>query len=249
MVDYCKKTLIVLPHLDDEFALAPLIKKINKVSKKNLFIIYCAERNQSNILNKKRRDESKKSLKILGCDIDKILYINDFFEVNDLKLHEASPKVYNFLLNFLRLKNINQVITLNFEGGHPDHDSLSLIVNQISIRNKNISSFYVPAYNSRRFLIFPVSVFRPLKSQIKYFYSEIYGLFVWFDSLLIALQYKSERTAFIKLAPFIILKAIFSRSIYISQKINIESVNWRDSLSYKRYSTEKADILNKIECI
>jgi len=249
MVNYHKKTLIVLPHLDDEFSLVPLIKKINKDSNKKLYIIYCAERNQSEQLNKKRRTESIKSLSILGCKIENIIYLNDFFTVNDLKLHETSLKIYIFLMNFVKEKNINQIITLNFEGGHPDHDSLALIINKISNTNKNINSFYVPAYNGRWSLFFPISVFRPLRSQEKYFYKERYGFFAWFDALLISLQYKSEKGAFIKLMPFIIFKTIFSRSIYISQKINIESVNWKNSLSLKRYSVKRNDILSKIDSI
>ena len=249
MVDYHKKTLVILPHLDDEFALAPLIKKINVFSKKELYIIYCAERNQSKELDKKRRRESVKSLKILGCNVENITYLNDFFKVDDLKLHETSMKIYIFLTGFLREKNIDQIITLNFEGGHPDHDSLALITRKISNTNININSFYVPAYNGGRFPIFPVSVFQPLKSQDKYFYKEHYGCFPWFDALLIALQYKSERRAFMKLMPFIIFKAIFSRSIYISQKINIESVNWKNSLCLRRYSIDRNDILGKIDSI
>ena len=58
-----------------------------------------------------------------------------------------------------------------------------------------------------------------------------------------------QEGAFIKLMPFIIFKTIFSRSIYISQKINIESVNWKNSLSLKRYSVKRNDILSKIDSI
>ncbi|MDA9805667.1 PIG-L family deacetylase [Gammaproteobacteria bacterium] len=249
MIDYQKKTLLVLPHLDDEFALVPLIKKINQDSKKELYIIYCAERNQSEELNKKRRKESIKSLNILGCKIENIIYLNDIFKVDDLKLHETSLNIYIFLLDFLKAENINQIITLNFEGGHPDHDSLALIVRKISIINKNIHSFYVPAYNGGRSVVFPISVFRPLKNQDKYFHKETFGFFAWFDAFLVALQYKSERGAFIKLMPFIIFKAIFSKSIFISQKINIESVKWRNSLSLRRYSVNIEDILTEINSI
>jgi hypothetical protein len=249
MIDYQKKTLVALPHLDDEFALVPIIKKINSDSKDELHIIYCAERNQSEELNEKRRKESIKSLNILGCKNANIIYLNDFFKVDDLKLHETSIKIYIFLLDFLKRKNINQIITLNFEGGHPDHDSLALIIKKISNVNENINSFFVPAYNGGRSKIFPISVFRPLKSQDKYFHKETFGFFAWFNAVLIALQYKSERGAFIKLMPFIILKIIFSKSIYISQKININSVNWSNSLSLKRYSVHINDILCKIDSI
>ena len=40
-----KNNLIVLPHLDDEFALIPVIDLLVKQNKDNLSFIYCAERN------------------------------------------------------------------------------------------------------------------------------------------------------------------------------------------------------------
>ena len=43
-MDISKKTLIILPHLDDEFALVPLIKKIARNNSIDLKIVYCAER-------------------------------------------------------------------------------------------------------------------------------------------------------------------------------------------------------------
>lgn len=245
MINYQKETLVVLPHLDDEFALVPIIKKINLKSK--LHIIFCAERNYSDDLNNKRRSESIESLNLIGCNAQNITYINDFFRVDDLKLIDASFDIYNFLDKFLEERSIEQIVTLNFEGGHPDHDSLALIVEKISARNKNIKSFYVPAYNSRRSLIFPVSVFRPLKSQQDNFYKDKHGIFIWLDSFFIALKYKSERTAFLKLMPFIVFNIFFSKSIYVSTKVDIESVNWEDSLSLKRYAVSKQDILNKIK--
>ena len=130
MINYQKETLVVLPHLDDEFALVPIIKKINLKSK--LHIIFCAERNYSDDLNNKRRSESIESLSLIGCNAQNITYINDFFQVDDLKLIDASFDIYNFLDKFLEERSIEQIVTLNLEGGHPDHDSLALIVKKIS---------------------------------------------------------------------------------------------------------------------
>lgn len=245
MINYQKETLIILPHLDDEFALVPIIKKIN--SKSKLHVVFCAERNISDDLNNKRRAESIESLNLIGCNAQNITYINDFFQVDDLKLIDASLDIYKFLNKFLKERNIEQIVTLNLEGGHPDHDSLALIVKKITDRNKYIKSFYVPAYNRRRTLIFPYSVFRPLKAQEENFYQDKHGVFIWLDSFFIALKYKSERAAFLKLMPFIIFNSLFSKSIYVSSKIDIESIDWENSLSLNRYSATKYDILNKID--
>jgi len=247
MVNYERGVLIILPHLDDEFALVPLIKKISSYSRCNLKLLYCAERNESCALKNKRREENVRALKILGCFEDQITYLNDYFPVNDLRLIDASKKIYLFIESFLIKNNLKQMITLNLEGGHPDHDSLALIIEKIATNNQSLCAFFVPAYNSRNTLILPVSVFRPLKAQEVFFVKEIHPFFIWLDILRIAYIYTSERSAFIKLLPFIIYKSFFSRSIYISKIIDIETVNWVESLSMTRYSVKIQDIIMKIE--
>ena len=81
-----EKILIVLAHLDDEFALAPLIKRFPSKKKKNIKVIYCAERlNTKKTKFLKRRLENKKALKYLGIESEQVMYLNDFFIVDDLQ--------------------------------------------------------------------------------------------------------------------------------------------------------------------
>jgi len=246
MIDYQKNSLIVLPHLDDEFALIPIIKKFTSISNKNLTFIYCAEKNNNENLKKIRREENKKALDTLDCQKGQVIYLNDFFPVDDLELIDSSSEIYYFIKSFLNKNKFKQIITLSFEGGHPDHDSLALIINKISDRDKSFNIFFVPAYNSRRTFMIPVSVFRPLKSQLQFFTKENFQSFFWVDALKIAIIYKSERLAFIKLLPFILFKLFFSKSIYISHLIQVESVDWEESLSLRRYSVKWHTIIKKI---
>ena len=246
-MDISKKILIVLPHLDDEFALVPLIKSITKYNSKKLKVIYCAERVfDSEEKKRQRRSESISALKLLGCQKENISYLNDLFEVKDLKLSASSKNIYEHIERLYIEESFNHIITLNFEGGHPDHDTLALIVDKFA-KAYNVTPSYIPAYNYRKTLFIPISVFRPLKSQKKYFISNKYNLFCWADCLKIAYIYKTERNAFIKLLPFIIFTSIFSKKIYRSNILNIESVNWEKSLSNKRYNTTKEEILEAIK--
>ena len=242
-----RKTLIILPHLDDEFALVPLIKRIAKNNSKDLKIIYCAERIfDSKEKRSKRRFESVTSLESLGCRKENINYLNDFFEVRDLKLGASSMNIYNFIERLYLEENFNHIITLSFEGGHPDHDSLALIVDRFS-KSYKITPLYIPAYNCRKTFFIPISVFRPLKSQEKYFITEKYNLFCWVGCLKIAYIYKTERKAFIKLLPFIIFQSIFSKKIYQTDILNIKSVEWEKSITNRRYKTTKDEILDAIK--
>ena len=225
----------------------PVIKKITSYSSDNLSFIYCAERNNVSTTKVKRREENIKALGLLACKNEHIIYLNDYFRVDDLQLVRSASDIYSFTKKFINKNNIKQIITLNLEGGHPDHDSLALIIEKIAYKDKNLEAFYVPAYNNRVNSIFPVSVFRPLKKQNIFFKKEVYSLFIWMDMLGLAFIYKSERSAFLKLLPFIIFKSFLSRSIYVSQKIDIKTIDWDSSLTLSRYSVKKNDIIKKIE--
>ena len=247
IINYQIETLVILPHLDDEFVLVPIIKAITSHSRKNITFIYCAERNGSISLKRQRRDENIKAIGVFGCKKDQVIYLNDHFIVDDLKLIEAAMDIYDFINAFLNKTNIKQLITLNFEGGHPDHDALALIVQKASSKSTLINSFFVPAYNYRKTFMLPVSVFRPLSTQKNLFTREVHSLFIWIDAVKIAIAYPSEKRAFVKLLPFIIYKAIFSRSIYIASTIDTKSVDWSQSLCLTRYSIEMLYITSKIK--
>lgn len=246
-MDFSKKSIIILPHLDDEFALTPLIKSLAKYNKTNFKIIYCAERiNKSYLRMNNRRKESISALSFLGCRKNDVIYLNDLFKIQDLRLWKSSKEIFQFLVNFKKEFDFTQIITLNFEGGHPDHDSLALIVDKLSSIT-DIEPFYVPAYNSRKTLLVPLSVFRPLKNQIEYFSSIKFAFFCWFGCLKIAYIYKTERSAFIKLLPFILYQSIFSNKIFITNTLNVDLVDWRNSISFKRYEADKNEIIKTVK--
>ncbi len=239
-------SLILLPHLDDEFALCPIFKNILKKAGKNYRFIFFAERNDDLKKNKLlRREECTKSLSLFGVDRSRVIFINDYFSVNDLKVYEKSDQIKSFLANYHKQNSINKIYTINLEGGHPDHDCLALIVDKFC-HEMRIKKFFLPSYNYRKTLFLPLSVLRPLNSQLSYFKVKKLKSFDWYPSLKIAFIYKSERAAFIKLLPFLILKTFFSHRVYIANKIDIHSVDWEKSFTKNRYKTDINLIMNKI---
>lgn len=240
-----KNILVVLPHLDDEFAFAPILKKLSKNPNYNIFLIFCAEKvkfGDNRTQQLVRRKESIKSINFLGLKSDNVLYLNDHFTVNDLHLASCWKQVYNFLNEFINEKKIDQLMTTSFEGGHPDHDTLALIVNKFEL-----SKLFIPIYNSRKSLFaIPFSVMRPLKSQESMFYYFKVGYFSWLDSLIIAFIYLSEFKAMVKLIPFIIYKCLFSNKVYFTNKICLTNINFEETLTYKSYKTDLSTIIKKI---
>lgn len=239
---YQKKICIVLPHLDDEFAMAPLIKELVKFNK--IKIIYCCERKQTALkIQKKRRNECKASLNYLGIKYEDIFYINDFYLIDDMCLQFSKEIIYDYLSKIYNIFNFDILFTLNLEGGHPDHDSLALIIDKFSKKEK-IKAYYFPAYNHRRTLIiFPFSVLKPLKSQEYFFQKNSIKPFCWIDSIVVALNYASEWKAMIKIIPLIILKLFTSDFIFFTDKLETNSIDWKKSLTYSRYGVEPEFIL------
>jgi hypothetical protein len=72
------------------------------------------------------------------------------------------------------------------------------------------------------------------------------GKFCWGDSIKIALIYKSEKSAFLKLFPFILFMFFFKNGIYYFDEISLNEVDWNSSLAFKRYKIELNEILNMI---
>ena len=136
-----RKVLVILPHIDDEFAMVPVIKYLAGRNPEFIRFVYCAERN--NGLNKKRmkrRKENIESLNILGVKENNIFYLNDKFNVDDLYLYKSKELIYKFLFDYHAFYSFEKVLTLAYEGGHPDHDCLALIINRFCIE-KNVLNY------------------------------------------------------------------------------------------------------------
>ena len=241
-----RTSLIILPHLDDEFAISPILKNILKRAKNNYKIIFIAERNSSNGKKKfKRRKECINCLSLFGVKPTNIIFMNDYFIVEDLKIYNSMEQITKFLNNFHEENPIKKIYTLSLEGGHPDHDALALVIEKFASLVA-IKKYFLPAYNSRKTFFLPLSVLRPLKSQLTFFKVKRIGLFGWHNSLKIAWTYKTERHAFFKLLPFLIFKTLFSNKIFITNKIKKDSVDWQSSLTKKVYKTDENLYLNRL---
>lgn len=232
------KILIVLPHLDDEFAIAPFLKMCTKKNE-DIKVLFCAERRFSNNEKQmKRRLESRSSLNYLGIKSENVNYLNDKFLINDTEIYNSQANIYAYLNYFHNLHKFETYITLSLEGGHPDHDALSLIIHKFSKKN-NINTLYFPAYNYRKTLFFiPFSLLRPLKSQKYLFKKKKLGKFCWYHSFKVALIYRTEWIAFLKIMPFIIFNIIFSNYIFYAYEIQIDNIEWSKSLTFKRYKKD-----------
>tara|TARA_B100000886_G_C20414818_1_gene488788 strand:+ start:951 stop:1685 length:735 start_codon:yes stop_codon:yes gene_type:complete len=244
MINFKEKSIIILPHLDDEFALTPILNIFSKKSDPNkIKILYCCERRSGK--NKKyflkRRMENVKALKLFKINKEQIIYLNDFCYSNDLEIANNFKQISYYIKNIFKDFNFSQVLTLSYEGGHPDHDALALIVKRFA-EVKKIKTYFFPSYNYERNLFFPFTILKPLRSQKDIFKYYSISKFCWINSLRIALIYKSEYEAFLKLIPFLIYNTLFIDGIYISDNIDVDLVDWNKSLCNTRYKKTKKEI-------
>tara|TARA_Y100001968_G_scaffold117996_1_gene107451 strand:+ start:2898 stop:3650 length:753 start_codon:yes stop_codon:yes gene_type:complete len=242
--------LIVLAHIDDEYAIAPLLwylAQINLIY--HLKIIYCAERLDGDEKRRfLRRKENGTALKSLGLNPNQVIFLNDYFSINDRYLYKEARSIYKYLSEMVKTYNVTKVFTLSFEGGHPDHDALAMIVDKVCKQNC-LDSFYFPAYNSRRTFFLSLSVCTPLKQQEKFTNYIILKRFAWIRALRLAFIYKSEVNAFTKLLPFLFYKFIFSNKIYLMNELQVESVDWNKSHSLKRFNVSLDVLIMYLEKI
>ena len=238
--------IILLAHLDDEFALIPLIRNLSTIENPNFKIIYCAERN--NKRNRERRKENSKFLKFFKIDSKQIIYLNDFFPVNDLNQLKDSKNIYKFLKCEFSKNKFDFLLSLDFEGGNPDHDSLALITEKFC-KNHKIGSLYFPAYNFSGNILFPLNVLSPKKEEKIYY--EVYKTKKkdWLDLIKITFIYKTEFSAFIKLLPFFIFKIIFSNKFYFRKSLRPIRINWQETISKIIYRADIKTLKENIDNI
>ena len=53
-----------------------------------------------------------------------------------MTIHLSKAIIYDYLSKMNNFFKFDIIFTLNLEGGHPDHDSLSLLVNKFSEKKK-----------------------------------------------------------------------------------------------------------------
>lgn len=130
--------------------------------------------------------------------------------VNSFHLHE--------LIAICRSRNINEVISLPLEGGHQDHDIVSLIAEEISTR-LSLRMFTFPAYRAlhTKFPLYAVMSSTKKLLVEKNKLSSYSRLNLVKRALILMGIYKSQLTTWIGLGPFVILKYLLGNPSFIEQ--------------------------------
>tara|TARA_B110000259_G_C13971411_1_gene384896 strand:+ start:181 stop:945 length:765 start_codon:yes stop_codon:yes gene_type:complete len=205
-----KIDLYIFSHLDDEFGIFHQLKQ-SLLSDRETLIIYTTSSSKDENVNEIRLQESINSLTMLGATRNQIILLGKELKVPDLRIIDRIDYIYSYLKDFFEERRNDHIVvfTHSYEGGHPDHDALNLIVRDIKYKNNfvfKILSFPLYHGEGMPWIFYRVMHFQDKKD--KWFSSSI-PLSKRFFYIRLLFNYKSQVKTLIGIAPFYILKMLF----------------------------------------
>jgi N-acetylglucosamine malate deacetylase 2 len=95
-----------------------------------------------------RREETRQALSAVG--ISEVAFLADYPDAQgqfiDQELYRALPLAYRLLRQMIAVEGATALLTLAYEGGHPDHDSCNFLTSQLAAE-AGIPAFEAPLYH------------------------------------------------------------------------------------------------------
>ncbi len=150
------------------------------------------------------------------------------------------------LISICRARKINQIVTLQLEGGHQDHDITSMLAEELA-RRLSLKLIAFPGYRALH-KSFPVYAVMSswIKKEVKESLTMVTRLRLAKQSLMLMNSYGSQMTTWIGLGPFVFLKYLLGNPSYLllDDRLN-ESQDFPNKLLYfNRNKNGKIDYEN-----
>ena len=144
-----------------------------------------------------------------------LIFFGTDHALKDGALREEISLVHlNELIEICQNRDINEIVTLQLEGGHQDHDIVSMLAEELSIR-LSLDLFTFPAYRALH-QMYPVYTVMssPNKSIEKKSPSIVLRLRFTKQAFILMKNYRSQLSTWIGLGPFVILKYLIGNPIF-----------------------------------
>jgi hypothetical protein len=156
----------------------------------------------------------------------------------------------NALITICQNRDIDEIVTLQLEGGHQDHDTVFMLAEEISLR-LSLELFSFPAYRSlhKKFPFYAV-----MSSTSKFKESESQSIVSRFNfarqAIILMKNYRTQLMTWAGLGPFVILKYLLGNPSYIHQSVLIKKSqdfpikllyanrNKEDAINYENFRKE-----------
>lgn len=194
------KPLYFLPHYDDEIFVIPKISKDIAEGRSPVLIFFMS--------SSLRLAESVRFLKSLGVKEENIIFLGENLQAPDGDLLRFLPKFHAQVTNiFGHEKDHIEIVCPAYEGGHHDHDTISLLARVLAYEwGGTIQEFFLYHGHGTIGKIYRVSSRLGPGHKKNYTYT----LKDYLALLKVPFIYKSQMSAMVGLWPFLFVKSIFS---------------------------------------
>jgi len=196
--------LCVFAHQDDEYGVAARITRERKSGRR----VICAflTNGAASVPSSVRDEESRSVLMRVGVDESDILFLGSQHDIPDGSLVEHLEAAFHILDHAVRERDVGEVITLAWEGGHQDHDAAHLVA--VAFAQKHgLPCREFPLYRGNRYgqLFRVLSPIRSGGARTKLGFNEA------FRASMLAWRYRSQRRTWIGLFGESFLKLVVLR--------------------------------------
>ena len=196
--------LCVFAHQDDEYGVAARIARERNAGRR----VICAflTDGAASVPSSVRNDESRSVLTTIGVDESDILFLGTEHDIPDGSLVEHLEAAFHVLERAMRDRDVGEVLTLAWEGGHQDHDAAHLVAVAFA-QKRNLRCREFPLYRGNRYgqLFRVLSPIRSGGARTKLGFSEA------FRASMLAWRYRSQRRTWIGLFGESFLKLVVLR--------------------------------------
>ena len=234
--------VFIFAHCDDEIFCLPFFTDKNSVST-IIFLTTSNERENQNLFKQTRYLEALKANKLLNRfnSVETIFFDE---KIADGAIHkEFSAEMYTKLTGLILSASPNELITLCFEGGHQDHDTVELISSMISskygLNSLSCSSYRSSKYSSRAF-----SVMNPITPDRKIEFNRFLVLTLAIRLMLI---YRSQARTWLGLAPLILFRYTFGTFKVNKKRSSLDLESFPNCFYQNRKRSIQNEVLMKLE--
>jgi LmbE family N-acetylglucosaminyl deacetylase len=198
------KRVFLLAHCDDEIFLLPLLLENNSENTLIFFTTMQTVDKSLGALDVRRAEALRANNFMNKFHQVKTLFLDS--EVFDGNIFRDFSKLdFDRLVHMIYLEKPDELITLSYEAGHQDHDSVEIITRILANKfNYRMRSF--SGYRAARFLPNLFTVLKPFNKFQKIHFERILSTWVCLRLMII---YRSQIRTWIGLAPALLLKYAF----------------------------------------
>ena len=172
--------LFLFPHQDDEYFVAPFLQQRHARAR----CVFLTTGDFHGASGAVRNAESRRALRLLGVPEHRIDFAGDRLRVPDNGLAARLTEVFARLQSD-HGRDLENVITPAWEGGHPDHDAACLLGHALAARSGGVPVREFAAYRAHPVVPYFYKVMKPLPGAAAdgvRFTRENFGLFRCYPS-------------------------------------------------------------------